>query len=259
MKAAIFCGGLGTRLREETEFRPKPMVMIGERPILWHIMKHYSTHGIKEFVLILGFKADAIRRYFMEYEFQNSDITFELGSGRVIKKSDDHDEFDWIISFVDTGPETLKGGRLKRAQPFLDDDTFLMTYGDGVANVDISALLEFHKSHGRIATMTGANPSARFGELLTEGDRVVRFSEKPEKPREYVNGGYFVFNKRIFDYVTTDMDCDLEVGAMEKLALDDELMLFRHDGFWGCMDTQRDVDWLRSLWVSGAAPWKTWA
>ncbi|WP_193186426.1 glucose-1-phosphate cytidylyltransferase [Nisaea sediminum] len=258
MQAVILCGGLGTRMREETEFRPKPMVSIGEHPVLWHIMKHYSVHGIKDFILVLGYKGDVIKHYFLDYELQNCDVTLELGKGGIITKHDQHDESDWLITLANTGATTLKGGRIKRIEKYIEGDCFVATYGDGLSNVDVTKLIAFHKAHGKIATVTGVNPAARFGELKIDGDRVLRFAEKPDKPRDYINGGFFVFDRRIFDYLTADEDCDLEMGAFEELARIGEMMIYRHDDFWGCMDTQRDVDWLRSLWASDNVPWKTW-
>ena len=258
MHVVILCGGLGTRLREETEFRPKPMVEIGGRPIVWHIMKTYAAQGHTDFVLVLGYKGDLIKEYFINYERRTCDITLELGKQDSMRIHDSHDEFGWRITLVETGEKTLKGARLRKAQRYILGDTFLVTYGDGVSNVDINTLIEFHRAHGRIATITGVNPVARFGELRLEGDKITGFLEKPERATEYVNGGYFVFDRRIFDYLTENEDCDLERGPFEKLAKDGEMMIYRHNGFWGCMDTQRDVNWLRGLWECNTAPWKIW-
>lgn len=258
MKVAILCGGLGTRLREETEFRPKPMVNIGSRPILWHIMKYFSCFGLHEFVLALGYKSEVIRNYFCHYEIMNNDVTVELGKPNNLFIHHTPAEENWKITLVDTGEKTLKGGRLKKLKKYIPSDTFILTYGDGIANVDITALLNFHKAHGRIGTVTGVNPAARFGELGIDGSRVIEFREKSQKGDNFINGGFFVFNQAIFDYLTTDDSCDLEVGSLEKLANDSELMVFRHPGFWACMDTLRDMEYLNRLWDDGGADWKIW-
>lgn len=258
MKAVIFCGGLGTRLREETEFRPKPLVEIRGRPILWHIMKIYSHYGFNEFVLCLGYKGSMIKEYFCHYNLLNEDFTLDLGkeSNPVMHK--DHCEKSWRITFVDTGEESLKGARLKRIEKYIDGDTFMVTYGDGVADIDINKLIEFHKSHGKIATLTGVHPISRFGELILEGDQIKKFEEKPQSEKNIINGGFFVFNRKIFDYLEDKDECDLELGALEKVAEKGELMMYRHAGFWYCMDTTRDVDYLRSIWREGKTPWKIW-
>ncbi len=258
MQVVILCGGFGTRLREETEFKPKPMVKIGERPILWHIMKHYAHHGITEFVLVLGHKGEAIKEYFYNYEILNSDVTLELGQRDSFEIHNRHDEAGWRITLADTGERTLKGGRLKRVERYITGETFMMTYGDGVSDVDLSTLLDWHQSHGRLATVTGVSSISRFGELKLSGDRVTSFSEKPEQTSDYINAGFFVFNRGVFDYLTPDENCDFEFGAMEQIARDDELMIYRHGGFWACMDTQRDVDYLNDLWGRGEAPWKVY-
>lgn len=259
MQTIILCGGLGTRLREETEFRPKPMVNIGNRPILWHIMKIYAHYGHHDFVLALGYKGDMIKDYFCHYELMNNDVTIELGKPDSLCLHQSHEEVGWRITLADTGEKTLKGGRLKRLQKYIEDDTFFLTYGDGVADIDIERLLEFHNSHGRIATVTGVNALARFGELQIEGNRVTSFQEKPEIPDgSLISGGFFVFNRRIFDYLTGDEDCDLEYGALEHLARINELMVYQHDGFWFCMDTLRDMEEINSMWQEGNARWKVW-
>ena len=258
MQCVILCGGLGTRMREETEFRPKPMVKIGERPILWHIMKHYASHGIREFVLGLGYKGEMIRDFFLRYEYLNSDVTIELGKPDEVVVHGKHDEIGWKITLADTGEQTLKGARLKLVERYVEGDTFMMTYGDGVSDIDLGKLLAFHRSHGKIGTVTGVSPTARFGELDIAGDRVQAFAEKPKTQEGHVNGGFFVFDRRFFKYLSPNPDCDLEYGALEKLAHDSELMVYRHDGFWACMDTLRDVDFLNDLWRRQEAPWKTW-
>lgn len=259
MQTVILCGGEGTRLREETEFKPKPMVNIGPRPILWHIMKIYAQQGHTDFILALGYKGDMIKDYFVHYEFMNSDVTLELGKPDTFCYHCSHQEAGWRITLADTGLKTLKGGRLKRIQKYIKGDSFLMTYGDGLCTVDINALIQFHNSHGKIATLTGINPASRFGELRIEGDQVRTFHEKPQHvDRALTNGGYFVLDKRVFDYVDIDENCDFEYGPLEKLAANGELMVFRHAGFWACMDTLRDVEYLNRLWKEGMAAWKIW-
>jgi glucose-1-phosphate cytidylyltransferase len=258
MKAVILCGGLGTRLREETEFKPKPMVNIGTRPILWHIMKNYCHHGFKEFVLCLGYKGEMIKEYFYNYEVFNSNFTIEYGIDKKIEIENNHAEKGWKVTLAYTGDKTLKGARLKKIEKYIDGDTFMVTYGDGVGDIDIKALLAFHKQHGKIATVTGVNYISRFGELNIKGEDVLRFLEKQEKGAAYINGGFFVFNRKIFDYLTYDDFCDLEYGPLEKLATEGQLKVYKHKGFWSCMDTLRDVDYLNDLWNRGKAEWKVW-
>ncbi len=258
MKVVILCGGLGTRLREETEFRPKPMVNIGSRPILWHIIKYYSQFGYKDFVLALGYKGEMIKNYFCHYELMNNDVTIELGRPESMRIHHAHDEAGWKITLADTGEKSLKGARLKKVEQYISDDTFMMTYGDGIADVDINSLLAFHKAHGKLVTVTGVNPASRFGELKTDGDRVVSFTEKPQNGEGLINGGYFVFNRSILDYLSVDDLCDLEVGPLEQIAKEGQLMVFVHRGFWACMDTLRDMEYLNKLWDDGQAKWKTW-
>jgi len=258
MKVVILCGGLGTRLREETEFRPKPMVEIGGKPILWHIMKIYSHYGIKDFVLSLGYKGEMIKEYFYHYEILNNDFTIELGNKKNIEIHSNNAEKGWCITLADTGDKALKGARLKRVQQYVDDDTFMLTYGDGVADVDINALLAFHEKHGKLATVTGINPASRFGELKIKGNQVESFSEKPRNGDGLINGGFFVFNKGIFDYLSADENCDLEIGPLEKIADEGQLMVYKHRGSWACMDTIRDMEYLNKLWAEGRAEWKVW-
>lgn len=259
MQAIILCGGLGTRLREETEFRPKPMVNIGTKPILWHIMKIYASQGITDFVLCLGYKGEMIKNYFCHYELMNNDVTLELGNPDKLCIHQKHDEAGWRITLADTGERTLKGGRLKRIEKYIEGDTFMVTYGDGVADVDLNALLAFHKSHGKMATLTGISPASQFGKLRLNGDQIVTFCEKPDGiDADVVNGGYFVFNRAIFDYLTDDEDCDLEYGPLENLARAGQLMVYKHPGFWSCMDTLRDTERLNRLWNEGKAQWKIW-
>jgi glucose-1-phosphate cytidylyltransferase len=252
------CGGLGTRLKEETEFRPKPMVNIGSKPILWHIMKIYSHYGFNDFILCLGYKGEMIKEFFYNYEILNSDFTIEFGECKNIQIYNNHCEIGWKVTLADTGETTLKGARLKKIEKYLDGDNFMVTYGDGVANIDISALVDYHKNHGKMATVTGVNPAARFGELKVKGDQVIKFTEKKDIGSVRVSGGFFVFNRQIFDYLNTDDDCDLEVGPLEQLAGEGQLMVCKHQGFWACMDTLRDMDYLNNLWSKRQAEWKVW-
>ncbi len=259
MKTVILCGGLGTRLREETEFRPKPMVNIGTYPILWHIMKIYAHQGYNDFVLALGYKGEMIKNYFIHYEFMNNDVTLELGKPENFCIHHQHEEKGWKITLADTGEKTLKGGRLKKVEKYITDDTFMMTYGDGVADIDIPALLSFHKNHGKLATVTGINPVSRFGELKVDGGQVCSFCEKPEESDNMlVSGGFFVFNRGIFDYLSADDKSDLEIGPLEKIASEGQLMVYKHNGFWACMDTLRDMESLNRLWAENRAEWKIW-
>lgn len=259
MQVVILCGGLGTRLREETEFRPKPMVNIGDRPILWHIMKIYSHFGHNEFILPLGYKGEMIKDYFCHYEIMNNDVTIELGKPESFCLHNRHDESGWKVTLANTGEKTLKGGRLKRIEQYISDNTFMLTYGDGVADININELIEFHHQHGKIATVTGISPSARFGELSIQDNQVIAFQEKPETSGGgHISGGFFVFNKKIFDYLSNSEDCDMEIGALEKIASDGELMVYKHSGFWACMDTLRDLEYLNRLWTEGNAEWKVW-
>ncbi|MFC1515413.1 glucose-1-phosphate cytidylyltransferase [Thermodesulfobacteriota bacterium] len=259
MQAVILCGGLGTRLREETEFRPKPMVNIGHHPILWHIMKIYAHFDIKDFILALGYKGEMIKDYFIHYEVMNSDVTIELGKPKSLCLHNCHEEAGWKITLANTGEKAMKGARLKKVEPYINGEIFMLTYGDGVADIKINALLEFHEQHGKIATVTGVNPAAQFGELKIKGDDVEAFSEKPKvSERGYVNGGFFVFNRAIFNYLNTDDACDLEYGVLEALATEGELKIYKHPGFWACMDTIRDMEYLNNLWAHNKAHWKLW-
>ncbi|NQT92322.1 MAG: glucose-1-phosphate cytidylyltransferase [Lentisphaerae bacterium] len=258
MKTVILCGGMGTRLREETEYRPKPMVEIGGRPILWHIMKTYSNHGFRDFVLCLGYRGDVIREYFLNYEANNNDFTVCLGDKRRIQYHEPHKEQDFSVTLADTGYDTMTGGRIRRVSKYLDDDTFMLTYGDGLADVDLKGLLNFHKSHGRLATVTAVRPFSRFGLMDVDGPdgKVVRFAEKPEV-EGWINGGFFVFSRKVLDLLSGD-DCILERDPMERLAREGQLMAYRHDGFFYAMDTYREYKALNDMWASGKAPWKTW-
>ena len=231
MKIVILCGGLGARLREETEFRPKPMVPIGHRPILWHIMKTYEHYGYNDFVLALGYKGEMIKDYFYHYELMNSAVSVKLGHPRELRIHECHEEAGWQITMVDTGDKALKGARLKKLERYIDGDIFMVTYGDGLCDVNINDLLDFHKKHGKIATLTGINPASRFGELSIDGNRVKTLREKPEIGRGFVNGGFFVFKREILDYLTLDDSCDLEIGPLEKIAEEGQLMVYKHNGF----------------------------
>jgi len=258
MEVVIFCGGMGTRLREETEFRPKPMVNIGARPILWHIMKTYAHFGHKDFVLALGYKGEMIKNYFCHYELMNNDVTIELGKPEDVCIHQNHNEAGWRITLADTGEKSLKGARLKKVQTYIKGETFMATYGDGLCDVNVNALLDFHAKHGKMVTVTGVfRPASFFGELKIDGDRVVDFFEKP-RLREFINGGYFVFNRRVFDYLNESDQCDLEYGPLEQIVKEGQLMVYKHTGFWACMDTARDQQNLEKLWNSNKADWKHW-
>jgi glucose-1-phosphate cytidylyltransferase len=252
MKTVILAGGLGTRLAEETEVRPKPMVEIGGQPILWHILKHYSAYGHKEFFIALGYKSEVVKRWFVDYCGLAGNLSIELSKGTVAPHGKACE--DWTVHLIDTGVATNTGGRLKRLDPWLQD-TFLLTYGDGVANVNLDELLRFHHANGRIATLTAVRPPARFGCLVFEGNLVRQFIEKPQLGEGWINGGFFVFEPGVFDYLEGD-DTSLELHALERLAADRQLAAYRHDGFWQCMDTLRDKRLLESLWQQGNAPWR---
>lgn len=258
MKVVILCGGLGTRLREETEFRPKPMVEVGGRPILWHIMKTYAFHGFREFVLCLGYRGNYIKEYFLNYEAMNNDFSICLGQKSYIRYHGNHTEQGFGVTLADTGIESMTGGRIRRIEKYIDGDTFLLTYGDGVSDVDIRNLLEFHKEHGKIATVTTVPPISRFGMMELDGaDRVRKFTEKPTTDG-WMSAGYFVLNRSVFDYLGGD-DCVFEREPLERLAADGQLMAYRHQGFFYAMDTFREYQHLNALWSAGDAPWRVWA
>lgn len=253
----ILCGGLGTRLKEETEFRPKPMVPVGNHPILWHIMHFYRRHGFRKFILCLGFKSDVIKSYFLNYTSLNSDITVDLKSNHLTVHSIDHEE-DWEVTLAYTGEETMTGGRIARAaEKYLGNaEHAAVTYGDGLTNVNLKKEFEFHLAHGKTGTILGVNPPSRFGELCLSGEDVLEFSEKPDFKEKWINGGYFFFKKDFFShYLSKDTSCVLEKAPLVKLAQDGELKVHKHHGFWACMDTQRDRDYLNQLWANGQAPW----
>ncbi len=255
MKVVILAGGLGTRLAEETEVKPKPMVEIGERPILWHIMKHYAHFGFKEFFIALGYKGEVIKRYFLDYYTLNGSLSIDLSNGNVQVQNKECE--DWMVHLIDTGLNTLTGGRVKRLAQWLRDDTFMVTYGDGVSDIDLQNLLHFHRSHGRLATVTAVRPPARFGGMIFDGDLVAEFTEKPQTGEGWINGGFLVFEPGVFEYIEGD-STSLEAHALERLAADRQLAVYRHDRFWQCMDTMRDKRLLESLWQEQRAPWKIW-
>ena len=258
MKIVILCGGMGTRLREETEYRPKPMVEIGDKPILWHVMKIYAHYGLTDFVICLGYKGYMIKDYFYNYELVNNDFTIELGNHKSVEIYNVHSEQGWRVTLAKTGQEALKGARIKRVEKYTDSDTFMVAYGDCLASVNVNQLLSFHQSHGKICTLTGVSPPSRYGKLEIEADVVRKFSEKPQAVGELVNGGFFVFNRRFFSYLSIDDNCDLDRGILEKLADMGELMVYSHPGEWVSMDTYRDMVYLNRLWDENKAFWKVW-
>lgn len=258
MKVVIFAGGLGTRLAEETDTRPKPMVEIGGKPILWHIMKAYSTYGFDEFIICLGYKGFLIKEYFMQYYLHNSDITIELGNNKLDVHYTAAESFK--VTLVDTGLNTKTAGRLKRVQKYIGNEDFMLTYGDGVADINLNELLSFHQSHGKIATVTAVQPEARFGGMdLGKDGTVLNFKEKPKGDGKWINGGFFVLKPEVFNYLAGDMDDVMwEDAPLEKLSKEQQLRAFRHQGFWKCMDAMRDKLELESLWQSNEAKWKVW-
>jgi glucose-1-phosphate cytidylyltransferase len=253
MKVAILAGGLGTRMTEETEIKPKPMVEIGGRPILWHILKHYARYGHKEFFIALGYKSEVVKNYFINYTAFSSSLTVDLSKGKIEIHNDNEAE-DWVVHLIDTGRETSTGGRLKRLQKWLGKETFMATYGDGVSNVDLNFLAKFHKEQGLIGTLTAVRPPSRFGGILFDKNSVAQFTEKPQIGEGWINGGFFVFEPKIFDYLKDDQTV-LEAHALEKLADAKQLAAYKHEAFWQCMDTLREKKILEDLWQSGKAPW----
>lgn len=257
MQVIILCGGLGTRLKEETEYRPKPMVPIGGKPIIWHIMQIYAKYGHKEFILALGYKGEMIKDYFYHYELMNSDVCIEFGYENKYTIYPRHDEVaGWKVTLVNTGETSLKGARLKMVERYINNDEFLLTYGDGLSDVNLDELITFHHSHGKMVTLTGVSPASQFGEMKTEENRVVKFREKPDNSGQLINGGFFVCNRKILSYLTTDSSCDFEIGTLDNLASQGELMVYRHTGRWACMDTLRDSEYLNKLWLNNEAFWK---
>jgi glucose-1-phosphate cytidylyltransferase len=256
MKAVILAGGFGSRLVEETVAKPKPMVEIGGRPILWHIMNIFGAHGIDEFIIALGYKGECVKQYFLNYYAVNSDLTIDLGTGR--QTVYDGERPDWRVHLVHTGHDTQTGGRVRRLRNWIDpDETFLLTYGDGVADVNISGLIDYHRSHGRLATVTTVKPPARFGRIGFDGNQVTTFREKAEDSEGWINGGFFALSGRTLDYIDGD-ETVWERDPIERLAREGELMAYRHTGFWSCMDTLKEKTMLEELWASGEPPWKIW-
>jgi glucose-1-phosphate cytidylyltransferase len=255
MNVVILAGGFGTRLAEETEARPKPMIEIGGRPILWHIMKHYGHFGLREFCIALGYKGELVKQYFLNYDALSSDLTVNLGKGTV--EVGERRSEDWIVHLVDTGLRTNTGGRLLALRRYLDGETFMLTYGDGVSNVDLRELLAFHRSHGLAATVTAVRPPARFGGLILDGPRVAEFTEKPQAGEGWINGGFMVFEPAVFAYLKGP-DTNLEADVLERLAEDGRLGAYRHERFWQCMDTKRDLQTLEAMWRGGRPAWKCW-
>ena len=258
MKVVILCGGKGTRLREETEFRPKPMVKIGEKPILWHIMKIYAYYGFKDFVICLGYKGDMIKEYFLNYGIMNNDFTIDMANEGNLDIYNNKETEDWRVTLADTGEDSQTGARVKKIEKYIDGDTFMLTYGDGVARIDIKDLLQFHQNHGKTGTMTGVHPSSRFGEFSVENNKITRFSEKPQTTADLINGGFFVFNTDFFDYLSEDEDCIMEQDPLENLATDGGLMLYHNKDFWQCVDTYRELEHLNEYWKGKNPPWKVW-
>jgi glucose-1-phosphate cytidylyltransferase len=253
MKVIILAGGFGTRLSEHTDIIPKPMVKIGGKPILWHIMKSYAHYGHKDFNLALGYKAEVIKEYFLNYSSLNSDFSVNLSNGEV----NPHvvEDIDWRVTLINTGIDSMTGGRVKRMRSYINNETFMLTYGDGVSDIDIAALLKFHKSHGKMVTISAVRPNARFGELQIKENKVITFEEKPQTSQGWINGGYFVIEPEFFELIADDATI-LEKEPLEKAAAAGELMAFHHDGFWQCMDTKRDLDYLEELWLGNNAPWR---
>ncbi len=258
LPVVILCGGESTRMRGSgLEDRPKPLAVIGDQPVLWHIMKIYAAFGHTDFVLALGYRGDMIRRYFLEYEPMSRDFTIELGNARRVGYHADHAESSWKVTLADTGVNTQKGARIKKVERYINTDRFFATYGDGVGRIHIDDLLAFHRRHGKLATLTGVRPFSQFGVMETDGDFVTGFREKPQV-EGYVNGGFFVFERGVFDYLAGPDDLDLEKEPLENLARDGQLCVYRHDGFWRAMDTYKDWQTLTAIWESGEAPWKVW-
>ncbi|MEX0700799.1 MAG: glucose-1-phosphate cytidylyltransferase [Planctomycetales bacterium] len=255
LKVAILAGGRGTRLAEETELRPKPLVEIGGRPILWHIMKHFAHHGHKDFLVALGYKGELIKKYFVDYATLQGNLRIVTASGDV-SRSECVD--DWNLNLIDTGNESMTGGRILHLRPWLERETFLVTYGDGVSDVDLDRLVQFHRAQGKIATLTAVRPPARFGSLVFDGDGITRFAEKAQTEEGWINGGYLVFEPEVFDYLQSPQD-SLEADVLERLASEGQLAGYRHAGFWQCMDTLREKQLLNRLWESGTADWNVWS
>jgi glucose-1-phosphate cytidylyltransferase len=255
MKVAILAGGQGSRLAEETEIRPKPMVEIGGYPILWHIMRHYAHYGFKDFVIALGYKGEYIKKYFADYCSLGGDVFVDFKNRKIATNGDA--DLGWTVNLVETGIPTNTGGRIKRLRRHIGGETFMLTWGDGVSNIDLRKLLEFHQTHGKLATLTAVRPPARYGHLDLDGSRIIRFSEKPQASEGWINGAFFVLEPEVFDYIDND-ETQFEKEPLEKLARDGQLMAYQHETFWQCMDTLREKYILQTLWDSGQAPWKVW-
>jgi glucose-1-phosphate cytidylyltransferase len=255
MKVAILAGGYGSRLAEETEIKPKPMVEIGGKPILWHILMHYAWYGFRDFAIALGYKGEIIKKYFVDYCSLNGNLRVQMIKG-IISRSGGMVE-DWTVELVDTGMKTMTGGRIKRLAPYMCDETFMLTWGDGVSNINLRELLAFHRSHGKLATVTAVRPPARYGHLVFDGEKIKEFSEKPQIGEGWINGAFFVFEPQVFNYIEGD-ETQWEKEPLERLAAEGQLMAYRHDGFWQCMDTLREKHLLNTLWESGKAPWQIW-
>lgn len=260
MKVIILCGGQGTRLKEETEYKPKPMVEIGGKPILWHIMKIYAHFGFNEFILALGFKGNVIREYFLNYDYYNNDFTVNIGNHKDVKIHGNSDEKNWEVTLVETGENTMTGARVKKCEKYITEDNYMLTYGDGLSNVNIKKLFNYHIHHGKIGTVTGVNPPSRFGELVIKNKRVIEYKEKPklEGLEGAINGGFMVFKKEFFSYLSKDDNCFLERAPLEKLAINRELMVYHHKDFWQSMDTYRDYLLLNKMWESNNIPWRVY-
>lgn len=257
-KVVILCGGKGSRLGMESELQPKPMVRIGDRPVLWHIMKTYAHYGFTDFVLCLGYRGELIKEYFYNYDILNSDFTIKVGQEKTVTTHKTSEISGWSITLADTGYNALKGARLKRIEKYIPDNVFMVTYGDGLGNINIKELLDFHNQHGKMATVTGVRPPSLFGELQVKDNQALLFSEKPQASAGLISGGFFVFNRKLFDYLTDDDSCDFEKGPLEEIAYNGELMVYVHGGEWACMDTYRDVEYLNRLWQNNKAFWKVW-
>ncbi|MFN8258863.1 MAG: glucose-1-phosphate cytidylyltransferase [Bacteroidales bacterium] len=255
MKVVILAGGYGSRLGTISELIPKPMIEIGGKPIIWHIMKIYASYGYKDFVIALGYKGNVLKDYFYNFKYQNNDFTVNTKTGDVKFHNSGDDE--WNVTLADTGVDTLKGGRIKRLEKYLDEINML-TYGDGVADININQLIDYHKKHGKLVTISGVKPPSMFGEIIQKEGQVISFEEKPQTSKGLINGGFMVFDKKILNYLTIDKDCDFEFGPLEKLATEGQVMTYMHDGFWECADTVRDLNHLNKLWASNQAKWKVW-
>jgi glucose-1-phosphate cytidylyltransferase len=256
LKTIILAGGLGTRLSEETVVRPKPMVEVGGQPLLWHLMNIYAHHGFREFIVALGYKGEFIKEYFLDFHAFRSDLTIDLAKGEMV--THEREPLPWKVHLVDTGPTTQTGGRIRRLKDWVGEDgTFMATYGDGLGDVDVAALVAFHQAHGKLATVTAVRPPARFGGIELEGQRVARFAEKPQTGEGWINGGFFVLDRKVFDYIDGD-DIPWESSPLERLTQEGQLMAYLHEGFWQPMDTLREKHYLEDLWATGRAPWKVW-